>query len=135
MNRAKDITYENETKGSSDLEFIIDKQKDDILQLKKDKDILNEEVQATNIIELNHIELNGKLRREIDELKLANIQAIENVKKEADKLMVNHICKHQNAKGLVLLDKELKAVKEDNKKLAKQIEDLKEESKDMLLYP
>ena len=135
MNRAEDITYENETKGSSDLEFIIDKQKDEILQLKKDKDILNEEVQATNIIELNHKELNGKLRREIDELKLANIQAIENVKKEADKLMVNHICKHQNAKGLVLLDKELKAVKEDNKKLAKQIEDLKEESKDMLLYP
>lgn len=135
MNSAEDRTYENETKGSSDLEFIIDKQKDEILQLKKDKDILNEEVQATNIIELNHKELNGKLRKEINELKLANIQAIENVKKEADKLMVNHICKHQNAKELVLLDKELKEVKEDNKKLAKQIEDLKEESKDMLLYP
>lgn len=135
MNSAEDKTYENETRGSSDLEFIIDKQKKEILQLKKDKDILNEEVQATNIIELNHKELNGKLRKEIDELKLANIQAVENVKKEADKLMVNHICKHQNAKELVLLDKELKEVKEDNKKLAKQIEDLKEESKDMLLYP
>ena len=117
MNSAEDKTYENETRGSSDLEFIIDKQKKEILQLKKDKDILNEEVQATNLVELNHKELNGKLRKEIDELKLANIQAVENVKE------------------LVLLDKELKEVKEDNKKLAKQIEDLKEESKDMLLYP
>lgn len=135
MSSAEDKTYENETRGSSDLEFIIDKQKKEIFQLKKDKDILNEEVQATNIIELNHKELNGELRKEINELKLANKQAVENVKKEADKLMVNHICKHQNAKELVLLDKELKEVKEDNKKLAKQIEDLKKEAKDMLLYP
>ena len=30
---------------------------------------------------------------------------------------------------------EIKEVKEDNKKLAKQIEDLKKEAKDMLLYP
>ena len=32
-------------------------------------------------------------------------------------------------------DKVIEEVKEDNKKLAKQIEDLKKEAKDMLLYP
>jgi SpoU rRNA methylase family enzyme len=32
-------------------------------------------------------------------------------------------------------DKAIEEVKEDNKKLAKQIEDLKKEAKDMLLYP
>ena len=32
-------------------------------------------------------------------------------------------------------DKLIEEVKEDNKKLAKQIEDLKKEAKDMLLYP
>ena len=31
-------------------------------------------------------------------------------------------------------DKAIEEVKEDNKKLAKQIEDLKKEAKDMLLY-
>ena len=48
MNRAEDITYENETKGSSDLEFIIDKQKDEILQLKKDKDSLQRKLNGLN---------------------------------------------------------------------------------------
>ena len=32
-------------------------------------------------------------------------------------------------------DKAIEEVKEDNKKLAKQVEDLKKEAKDMLLYP
>jgi len=42
-----------------------------------------------------------------------------------------------NLKEIELSSKDdiIKEVKEDNKKLAKQIEDLKKDAKDMLLYP
>ncbi len=54
------------------------------------------------------------LEKEVDTLKaIINLKEIELTKK----------------------DETIKEVKEDNKKLAKQIEDLKKEAKDMLLYP
>ena len=42
-----------------------------------------------------------------------------------------------NLKEIELTSKDdiIKEVKEDNKKLAKQVEDLKKDAKDMLLYP
>ena len=42
-----------------------------------------------------------------------------------------------NLKEIELTSKDdtIKEVKEDNKKLARQVEDLKKEAKDMLLYP
>ena len=49
-------------------------------------------------------------------------EAIEEVKKEADKLMMNKISKYE--KKIADLKKELQEVKDDNKKLAQQIEDL-----------
>ena len=49
-------------------------------------------------------------------------EAIEEVKKEADKLMMNKISKYE--KEIADLKKELEEVKADNKKLAQQIEDL-----------
>ena len=49
---------------------------------------------------------------------IQHILEIEEVKKEADKLMINKITKYENE--IAELKKELKEVKEDNKILAKQ---------------
>jgi len=86
---------------------------------------VQEVVQLKNIIDSKEAEITS-LKSVIDDLKLAKVQAVEEAKKEADNLMVNHICKNE---------KELNEVKDDNKKLAQQITDLKKEAKDMLLYP
>ena len=51
-------------------------------------------------------------RKEIDDLKLANVQAVEDAKKEADKLMIEKI-----------------------KKYEKKIRRLKNDAKDLLNYP
>ena len=99
-------------KTHKDLEDTIAKQNDKIYQLEKDKDLLNDEIQAINLLEHSHKELNGKLRVEIDQLKLDKIQAVEDAKKEADELMINKINKYQ-----------------------KEIKQLKKEAKDNLLYP
>ena len=53
---------------------------------------------------------------------LENIVEIEEVKKEADKLMTTEITKYKNE--IDKLKKELKEVKDDNKKLSLQINDL-----------
>ena len=50
-----------------------------------------------------------------------HVLEIEEVKKEADKLMMAKITKYENE--IAELKKELKEVKDDNKKLSKQIED------------
>ena len=85
-----------------------------------------DEIQSLkNIIDSKEAEITA-LKSVIDDLKLAKVQAVEEAKKEADNLMMNHICKNE---------KELNEVKDDNKKLAQQITDLKKEAKDMLLYP
>ena len=80
---------------------------------------------------------------------LENIMEIENIKKEADKLMVDTISKYEkkikelkdrvnaaetetalikatgmNSPEMIAIKKELEEVKADNKKLAQQIEDL-----------
>ena len=49
-------------------------------------------------------------------------EAIEEVKKEADKLMMNKISKYE--KEIADLKKELEEVKADNKKLALQINEM-----------
>ena len=57
-----------------------------------------------------------KLKNENEELRFFKIRAVEEAKKEADSLMIDKCLKYEN---------EIREVKEDNKKLAKQIEDLK----------
>jgi uncharacterized coiled-coil DUF342 family protein len=52
-----------------------------------------------------------------------HVLEIEEVKKEADKLMMAKVTKYENE--IAELKKELKEVKDDNKKLAKQIEDIR----------
>ena len=51
-----------------------------------------------------------------------HVLEIEEVKKEADKLMVAKVTKYENE--IAELKKELKEVKDDNKKLSLQINDL-----------
>ena len=51
---------------------------------------------------------------------IQHILEIEEVKKEADKLMIAKVTKYENE--IAKLKKELQEVKEDNKILAKQIE-------------
>jgi len=72
---------------------------------------VQEVVQLKNIIDSKEAEITA-LKSVIDELKLAKVQAVEEAKKEADKLMVEKITKYE-----------------------KQIRRLKREAKDMLLYP
>jgi len=52
---------------------------------------------------------------------IQHILEIEEVKKEADKLMIAKVTKYEDE--IAELKKELQEVKEDNKILAKQIED------------
>ena len=54
---------------------------------------------------------------------IKHIIEIEKIKKEADELMMNKISKYE--KEIADLKKELQEVKDDNKKLAKQIEDMR----------
>jgi len=106
---AEDKTYENETNS---LKNIIDSKEAEITTYQSNQMALYAEVK--------------KLKNENEELRLFKIKAVEEAKKEADSLMIDKCLKYEN---------EIKEVKEDNKKLAKQIEDLKKEAKDMLLYP
>ena len=52
-----------------------------------------------------------------------HVLEIEEVKKEADKLMMAKVTKYENE--IAELKKELQEVKDDNKKLAKQTEDIR----------
>jgi len=106
---AEDKTYENETRQ---LKNIIDMKEAEITTYQSSQMALYAEVK--------------KLKNENEELRLFKIKAVEEAKKEADSLMIDKCLKYEN---------EIREVKEDNKKLAKQIEDLKKEAKDMLLYP
>ena len=116
-----------------DLEDTIAKQNDKIFELEKKIDLLNEEIQSTNLIEQKHQELNGQLRKEIDQLKLDKIKAIEDTKKEADKLMMNKIISHKNQKNITDgIIKNLSKIATDK---TKEIKQLKKEAKDNLLYP
>ena len=106
---AEDKTYENETRQ---LKNIIDMKEAEITTYQSSQMALYAEVK--------------KLKNENEELRLFKIKAVEEAKKEADSLMIDKCLKYED---------DIKEVKEDNKKLAKQIEDLKKEAKDMLLYP
>jgi uncharacterized coiled-coil DUF342 family protein len=54
---------------------------------------------------------------------IERILEIEEVKKEADRLMIAKVTKYENE--IAELKKELQEVKDDNKKLAKQVEDMR----------
>ena len=120
-------------KTHKDLEDTIAKQNDKIYDLEKKIDLLKEEIQATNLIEQKHQELNGQLRAEIEQLKLDKIKAVENAKKEADKLMMNKIISHNKQK--VISDGIIRNLSKVATDKTKEIKQLKKEAKDSLLYP
>tara|TARA_R110002020_G_scaffold4208_5_gene18756 strand:+ start:3176 stop:3472 length:297 start_codon:yes stop_codon:yes gene_type:complete len=94
------------------IEDIIETLKKEITSLKNIIDSKEAQIFTYKSVNEDHRKLNGQLRKEIDELKLANVQAVEDVKKEADKLMIEKI-----------------------KKYEKQIRQLKKDAKDLLNYP
>jgi len=61
------------------------------------------------------VDSNGEKVRYNYRLFIANKEEAEDIKKEADRLMINKCTKYED---------EIKEVKDDNKKLAKQITDL-----------
>ena len=69
--------------------------------IKKDFAIKLEEIQALYLeikqqksINEDHQKLNGRLRLELEELKLNKVQAVEDAKKESDELMMKVIIKY-----------------------------------------
>ena len=87
--------------------------------IKKDFAIKLEEIQALYLeikqqksINEDHQKLNGRLRLELEELKLNKVQAVEDAKKESDELMMKVISKYEN-----------------------KIKELKEEADEMRQYP
>ena len=99
MTQAEDKTYENEIKSQENqLKNIIDMKEDEITAYQQKQVALYAEIK--------------KLRKENDNLKIFKIKAVEEAKKEADKLMIEKIIKYE-----------------------KEIRKLKKEAKDMLLYP
>ena len=87
--------------------------------IKKDFAIKLEEIQALYLeikqqksINEDHQKLNGRLRLELEELKLNKVQAVEDAKKESDELMMKVISKYEN-----------------------KIKELKEDADEMLQYP
>ncbi len=84
----------------------------EILLLKKELDLKNDEIQLLNLenqrlkeLEQSHKKLNGELRMEF-------LEEIEKVKKEADRLMINKMTKYE-----------------------KKIRELKKYAEDMYNYP
>jgi hypothetical protein len=110
--KAEDKTYENEMQESTQLKNIIDMKEAQITTYQSTQSTLYAEVK--------------KLRKENDELRLFKIKAVEEAKKEADNLMINKCLKYED---------EINEIKKDNKKLAKQVQDLEETNKMLYEHP
>ena len=126
MDKKIEDIIETLKKEITSLKNIIDSKEAEITAYQSTQTALYADVKRLKVVDEEHQKLNGKLRLEVSELKLEKVKAVEEAKKEADSLMINKCLKYED---------EIKEVKKDNKKLAKEIEDLKKEAKDMLLYP
>ena len=82
QNKSEDKTYENETQESTQLKNIIDMKEAQITTYQSTQSTLYAEVK--------------KLRKENDELRLFKIKAVEEAKKEADKLMIKKVTMYEN---------------------------------------
>ena len=126
MDKKIEDIIETLKKEITSLKNIIDSKEAEITAYQSTQTALYADVKRLKVVDEEHQKLNGKLRLEISELKLEKVKAVEEAKKEADSLMINKCLKYED---------EIKEVKKDNKKLAKEIEDLKKEAKDLLNYP
>ena len=95
----------------------------DIQNKSEDKTYENETQESTQSTLYAEVK---KLRKENDELRLFKIKAVEEAKKEADNLMINKCLKYED---------EINEIKKDNKKLAKQVQDLEETNKMLYEHP
>ena len=84
------MTYQNEKKDEK-----IKSLEKEIVSLKNIIDSKEAQITTYKSVNEDHRKLNGSLRKEIDDLKLANVQAVEDAKKEADKLMIEKIKKYE----------------------------------------
>ncbi len=91
---------------------IIETLKKEITNLKNIIDSKETDVERLDSINKEHKKLNGRLRLEISDLKLEKVNIVEEVKKEADKLMIEKIKKYEH-----------------------KIKRLKNDAKDLLNYP
>ena len=126
MDKKIEDIIETLKKEITSLKNIIDSKEAEITAYQSTQTALYADVKRLKVVDEEHQKLNGKLRLEVSELKLETVKAVEEAKKEADSLMINKCLKYED---------EIKEVKKDNKKLAKEIEDLKKEAKDLLNYP
>ncbi len=126
QNKLEDKTYENETQESTQLKNIIDMKEAQITTNQSTQTALYAELKRLKVVEEEHQKLNGRLRLEISELKLEKVKAVEEAKKEADNLMINKCLKYED---------EINEIKKDNKKLAKQVQDLEETNKMLYEHP
>ena len=126
MDKKIEDIIETLKKEITSLKNIIDSKEAEITAYQSTQTALYADVKRLKVVDEEHQKLNGKLRLEVSELKLEKVKAVEEAKKEADSLMINKCLKYED---------EIKEVKKDNKKLATEIEDLKQEAKDLLNYP
>jgi len=99
-------------KEITNLKNIIDSKEAEITAYQARQVALYADVKRLKSMSEEHQKLNGRLRLEISDLKLEKVNIVEEVKKEADKLMIEKI-----------------------KKYEKKIRRLKNDEKDLLNYP
>jgi len=109
--KIKDI-IETLKKEITSLKNIIDSKEAQITAYQSTQTALYTDVKRLRSVSEEHQKLNGRLRLEISDLKLEKVNIVEEVKKEADKLMIEKI-----------------------KKYEKKIRQLKNDAKDLLNYP
>jgi chromosome segregation ATPase len=96
----------------TNLKNIIDSKEAEITAYQNKQVALYDEVKRLKVVDEEHQKLNGRLRLELEELKLNKVQAVEDAKKESDELMMKVISKYE-----------------------KKIKELKDEADEMLEYP
>ena len=112
MDKKIEDIIETLKKEITSLKNIIDSKEAEITAYQARQVALYADVKRLKSMSEEHQKLNGKLRLEISDLKLEKVNIVEEVKKEADKLMIEKIKKYED-----------------------KIRRLKNDAKDLLNYP
>ena len=112
MNKKIEDIIETLKKEIISLKNIIDSKEAQITAYQSTQTALYDDVKRLRSVSEEHQKLNGRLRLEISDLKLEKVNIVEEVKKEADKLMIEKIKKYED-----------------------KIRRLKNDAKDLLNYP
>ena len=112
MDKKIEDIIETLKKEITSLKNIIDSKEAEITAYQARQVALYADVKRLKSMSEEHQKLNGRLRLEISDLKLEKVNIVEEVKKEADKLMIEKIKKYEH-----------------------KIKRLKNDAKDLLNYP